>query len=47
MEIKAAAVVNSLPPYGHVIVAEKWRSSALVEGFKGESSFRSCSVAFI
>lgn len=38
MEIKGAAVVNTLPPYGHVIAAEKWRNSMLLQGLKGERS---------
>lgn len=38
MEIKGAAVVNTLPPYGHVIAAEKWRNSTLLQGLKGERS---------
>lgn len=38
MEIKGAAVVNTLPPYGHVIAAEKWRNSMLLHGLKGKKS---------
>lgn len=37
METEAARVVNTLPPYGHVIAAEKWRNSTLVQELKGNS----------
>lgn len=37
METQAAAVLNAPPPYGHVIAAEKWRNSTLVQVLKGIS----------
>ncbi|XP_075945828.1 Fanconi anemia core complex-associated protein 24 isoform X2 [Anarhichas minor] len=33
METKA--VLNAVPPYGHVITSEKWRNSSLIQGLKG------------
>ncbi|XP_073328280.1 Fanconi anemia core complex-associated protein 24 [Pagrus major] len=35
METKAAAVLNAVPPYGHVITSEKWRNSSLIQSLKG------------
>lgn len=35
METKAPAVVNAVPPYGHIISSEKWRNSALIQTLKG------------
>ncbi|XP_038550882.1 Fanconi anemia core complex-associated protein 24-like [Micropterus salmoides] len=35
METKAPVVLNSLPPYGHVIASEKWRNSSLIQSLKG------------
>ncbi|KAM8751563.1 Fanconi anemia core complex-associated protein 24 [Acanthopagrus latus] len=35
METKAAAVLNVVPPYGHVITSEKWRNSSLIQSLKG------------
>ncbi|KAG7219630.1 hypothetical protein INR49_007187 [Caranx melampygus] len=35
METKAPVLVNAVPPYGHVIVAEKWRKSSLIQSLKG------------
>ncbi|KAM9351966.1 Fanconi anemia core complex-associated protein 24 [Symphorus nematophorus] len=30
-----AAVLNAVPPYGHVIANEKWRNSSLIQSLKG------------
>ncbi|KAM3870211.1 Fanconi anemia core complex-associated protein 24 [Diretmus argenteus] len=35
METKAPVLLNAVPPYGHVIANEKWRSSALIQSLKG------------
>ncbi|XP_039664071.1 Fanconi anemia core complex-associated protein 24 [Perca fluviatilis] len=35
MENKAPAVLNAVPPYGHVIASEKWRNSSLIQSLKG------------
>ncbi|XP_041652211.1 Fanconi anemia core complex-associated protein 24 [Cheilinus undulatus] len=35
METKAPAVLNAVPPYGHVITSEKWRNSSLIQSLKG------------
>ncbi|XP_074533792.1 Fanconi anemia core complex-associated protein 24 [Halichoeres trimaculatus] len=35
METKAPVVVNAVPPYGHLISGEKWRSSSLIQSLKG------------
>ncbi|XP_022620333.1 Fanconi anemia core complex-associated protein 24 [Seriola dumerili] len=35
METKAPALLNAVPPYGHVIVSEKWRNSSFIQNLKG------------
>ncbi|XP_072241378.1 Fanconi anemia core complex-associated protein 24 isoform X1 [Leuresthes tenuis] len=35
METKTPDLVNSVPPYGHVICNEKWRNSSLIQSLKG------------
>lgn len=35
MDSKASALVNAVPPYGHVIACEKWRNSSLIQNLKG------------
>lgn len=35
METKAAAVLNAVPPYGHLIASEKWTNSSLIQRLKG------------
>ncbi|KAK2842827.1 hypothetical protein Q5P01_013027 [Channa striata] len=35
MDAKAAVPLNAVPPYGHVIAGDKWRSSSLVQSLKG------------
>lgn len=35
METKARAVLNAVPPYGHVVASEKWRNSSLIQSLKG------------
>ncbi|XP_071391047.1 Fanconi anemia core complex-associated protein 24 [Centroberyx affinis] len=33
--VKSPVLLNAVPPYGHVIAHEKWRSSSLIESLKG------------
>ncbi|XP_071755195.1 Fanconi anemia core complex-associated protein 24 [Centroberyx gerrardi] len=35
MESKSPVVLNAVPPLGHVIAHEKWRSSPLIQSLKG------------
>ncbi|XP_048885997.1 Fanconi anemia core complex-associated protein 24 [Brienomyrus brachyistius] len=35
MDISTPVRANAVPPYGHIIVNEKWRGSAIVQGFRG------------
>ncbi|KAJ0069704.1 hypothetical protein NL108_012345 [Boleophthalmus pectinirostris] len=34
MESKASAVLNAVPPYGHIIACEKWRNCPLIQSLK-------------
>lgn len=34
-DMETKAVLNAVPPYGHVITSEKWRNSSLIQGLKG------------
>ncbi|XP_035645902.1 Fanconi anemia core complex-associated protein 24-like [Oncorhynchus keta] len=40
MAIKPPVLMNAVPPYGHVIANEKWRSSVLVQSLKGTGSVK-------
>ncbi|XP_068579452.1 Fanconi anemia core complex-associated protein 24-like [Cebidichthys violaceus] len=33
--METRAVLNAVPPYGHVTTSEKWRNSSLIQGLKG------------